>query len=343
MNTPFLKNNKFPFLHIILLCFLVSLITFSLTTFWNSKQLTKETSSQISSPSCKYDIKRLSGLKYIKPIMFVDDECESDNLAGIKQRISDIINRYKTNEGVTSASVYLREYENDDWTCINEDEKYKPGSLFKVPVLITILKMNEESPGFLDKIIFYNKPFNIEKNVAYNDKSIKIGQKYSVKELLNYMITYSDNNATALLETNMKVQIFKKLFTDIGLETPDIYAKEYLVSVNQYSFFMRAIFNAAYLSIDDSEYAAELLTKCDFKDGIVKGLPAGTIVAHKFGESGDLSEKQLHESAFVYLKGKTYLITVMTKGKENKKLAQLISEISQAVYLNFQNNSNNVL
>lgn len=39
---------------------------------------------------------------------------------------------------------------------------------------------------------------------------------------------------------------------------------------------MKAIYNAAYLTINDSENAAELLTQCDFKDGIVKSLPPGT-------------------------------------------------------------------
>ena len=55
-------------------------------------------------------------------------------------------------------------------------------------------------------------------------------------------------------------------------------------------------------------------------------------MAHKFGESGTPVDKQLHESAIVYLDKKPYLLTVMTKGKDNASLSKLICEISSIVY-----------
>lgn len=340
---PFLNNKKFTLFHLVLFSLVLILVTFSITDFWLTKNSTNVLANKTSSYSCKYDIKRMNGLKYIKPLMFVDDECESDNFEGIKQRIVEIINRYKANEGVTDASVYFREFESDDWMAVNEDVKYKPGSLFKVPVLITILKMNEDNPNFINKVVKYDKPFVIEKKVAYTSKTIQVGKSYTIKELLSYMIEYSDNNATVLLESNMNGEVFRKLFDLIGLKVPNLTDKEYLISPNEYSLFMRAIYNASYLTIKDSEYAAELLTHCNFKEGIMKGLPSGTIVAHKFGESGNLVEKQLHESAIVYLNSNPYLITVMTKGKDNNKLSQLIAEISQAVYLDLANGSTSTM
>ena len=102
---------------------------------------------------------------------------------------------------------------------------------------------------------------------------------------------------------------------------------------------MRAIYNAAYLTAEDSEYAGELLSQCDFKDGILSGLPPNTRVAHKFGESGNQIVKQLHESAIVYLYNQPYLLTVMTKGNDNKKLSLLIKEISQTVYNDMKNDA----
>jgi beta-lactamase class A len=102
---------------------------------------------------------------------------------------------------------------------------------------------------------------------------------------------------------------------------------------------LRAIYNATYLTIDDSEYAAELLNKCEFNDGIRKGVPVSVKMAHKFGESGTPVDKQLHESAIVYLKDKPYMLTVMTKGKDNATLSKLISEISAVVYKDQSNKS----
>jgi beta-lactamase class A len=336
------KNKRFSLLHAIVFAVLIAMLTFSLTSFWKERQFAAKMSSA-PTLSCNYNVKRMDGFKYIKPLMFVDEECESEALMGIKQKLTGIIDTYKNTGDLTNASVYLREYSHNEWMCINESDKFDPGSLFKVPVLIAILKMNEENPGFLNKSLTYNKKVNTGKTIAFASKTIKLGQSYTVRELLTYMIKYSDNNATILLEENLNPKVLQKLFAVVGLEVPNIYAAQYLFTTKEYSYFMRAIYNAGYLNSDDSEFAGELLTECDFKDGIVKGLPAGMKLAHKFGESGSQNEKQLHESAIVYLKNKPYLLTVMTRGKDNKKLSQIIGEISQAVYTDMQNEANATL
>jgi len=309
-------------------------LTFVITSFINKKNENYKSEVTESGNTCKYKVKRLEGYSYIKPLMFVDDECEGDNLAVSKQEINEIIENYKTMQGVISASVYIRDYNEGTWTTVNDEIQYEPGSLFKVPILIAYLKMDEEKPGTLNKELSFDQPFAINKNVAYKSKGILLGHKYKIKELLKYMISYSDNNATALLNNNLKTEVLTKLFGNLNLEIPDIKAQHYYFTAKQYSLFMRALYNASYLSIDNSEFAAELLGTCDFKDGIVLGLPKGTKIAHKFGESGTPVEMQLHESAIVYLKDKPYLLTVMTKGKDNKTLSKLIAEISATVYKN---------
>ncbi len=336
------KNKRFSLLHAIIFVALTAIVTFSLTSFWKERQFVAKMNNA-TTLSANYNVKRMDGFKYIKPLMFVDDEYESDGLMGVKQKITGIIDAYKASGDLINASIYLREYAHNEWMCINENEKFDPGSLFKVPVLIAILKMAETHPGFLNKSLTYNKVVNTGKNVAFVSKTIKLGQSYTVKELLTYMIKYSDNNATILLEENLDPKILQKLFSDVGLQVPNIYATQYLFTTKEYSYFMRAIYNAGYLSVEDSEFAGELLSQCDFKDGIVRGLPEGTKLAHKFGESGNQNEKQLHESAIVYLENKPYLLTIMTRGKDNKKLSQFIGEVSQAVYTDMRNMANATL
>lgn len=325
-----LKSKKFSFFQAIVFSLFFSAIACTATYYWIKKQDEAILLSNSSIKYCDYNIKRIKGLKFVKPILWVDDYCESDNLADTKRKITEIIEKYKQFNGVNSASVYLRA--GTQWTVVNEADKYDPGSLFKVPVMITILKMDEDNPGFLNKVIAYDKPIQIDKNISYPSKTIQLGHSYTVKELLTYMIKYSDNAATVLLTSNMKSETMQKLFSDIELEVPSAYASQYQFTAKDYSLFMRAIFNAGYLTINNSEFAAELLSECDFKDGIVKGIPANTKIAHKFGESGNQIEKQLHETAVVYLNDKGYLITVMTKGKDMKTLSNLIGEVSRTVY-----------
>ena len=329
----FKLDKTFSIKHLFAISIVVGFIVFFLTSFYKEKQFTQQIANSTGTiVEDGYKTKRVDGYKYIRPIMFVVDDSESEQLSDLKQRITSIIDKYKNVGEVNNASVYLKEYGNNYWITVNDDVKYDPGSLFKVPVLITILKMNELHPGFLNKSIKYSETVNAGKNIAFADKSIKLGNTYTIRELLTYMIKYSDNNATILLEKNMDSSVLQKLFKDIGLEVPNIYASQYLFNAKGYSYFMRIIYNAGYLSFEDSEFAGELLGESNFKDGILKGLPSNVRVAHKFGESGNQIEKQLHESALIYLNNKTYLLTIMTRGKDNANLSKLIAEISQLVY-----------
>jgi hypothetical protein len=95
---------------------------------------------------------------------------------------------------------------------------------------------------------------------------------------------------------------------------------------------MRVLYNASYLNPEDSEFCTELLTHCDFVNGLVNGLPKDTKVAHKFGEAGDNINAHFSESGIIYIHNSPYLLTVMTKGKDKTKLPAVISDISRKVY-----------
>lgn len=332
---------KIPMYFIIAVIILSIGITYVVTSKFLENKMQQSESSSVNS-STTYKIKRLDGFKYVKPLMFVDDTNESENLSSVKQSVVGLIDNYKKNNIITSASVYLKIYETNEWTSINPDEKFKPGSLLKIPELITFLKMNEKNPGLLDKEVLYDKPFKLDKKPEFLSKSIQLGHKYKIRELLNYMIAYSDNNATLLLNGIIDVDVFKKVFTDLGMSTPDWNSSDFPLTSYDVSLFMRTLYNASYLTIEDSEFASKLLSQSDFKDGILKSLPKNTKVIHKFGEGGDANEKQLHESAIIYIDEKPYLLTIMTKGTDMQKLPEVINEISSLVFQNMKTSSSSM-
>ncbi len=333
-------NKNYSIFIIIILLGISNASTFIITKSYDKSTYSKtnhNNNNQIQSNACSYKIKRLGGLQYIRPLLFVDNLCQADKLIPLKNDISILFENFKKSGVLNSASFYMKDYFTNDWIAINENEKYSPGSLLKVPELITYLKMNEEHPGLLNKRIPYLHPLITDRKPVFTSKTLIPGQSYTIKELLKYMIQYSDNNATLLLNQQIDVKVFKKVFTDLGLTEPDWYGKGYPISAIEYSIFLRALFNAGYLNITDSEFAVELLTKSDFKNGIANGIPSNIQLAHKFGESGDASEKQLHESAIIYLNNSPILITIMTKGKNMNKLPEVIKEATNLVCKHMQN------
>lgn len=332
-----------------LLILIGALVISNLITFtFISRKYSDADSSDVAEASmvqgnCGYDVKRLDGYKYIKPLLFVDNQYESEELSQLKGTLSNLIQNYKNSGVIISASIYLKEYNNNGWMGINENEKFMPGSLMKVPELITFLRMDELHPGTLDKVLTMKNEYIMDKHPLYVSKTIEMGKGYTVRELLRYMVEYSDNNATSLLFENMDKEIFKKVFTDFGMVCPDLSAQNYPISAKEFTYFMRSLYNASYLNLKNSEFATELLSKCNFKNGMVAGIPTNVRISHKFGESGDPNEKHLSESGIIYLNNSPYTITIMTKGKDLKKLPEVIKQLSNAVYQSMANRENTSL
>ncbi len=285
--------------------------------------------------SCGSVAHRLEGYKFVKPLLWGDKTCESANYAELKSELVNEIDIYKRNGAIDDASIYLKVFDKGEFLSINENEMFHPGSLIKLPILITYLTMEEKNPGVLNRKLVFNLPPGGVPRQTYNSNQIKPGESYTIKELLRYMIAYSDNNATYMLNQNVDLDAFKRMFADFGLPVPDVRDLNYQITAKDYSSFLKVIYNAGYLTTNNSEYAAELLNQCDFNDGIVKGLPSNVQIAHKFGEWGDRTNPNVHqlsESAIVYLDNSPYLITVMTKGKDVKRLPEVISNISKIAF-----------
>ena len=317
---------------------------FSKQYFSSNRPLFLGSSSPNHSPqasNCSLKIKRLKGFHYIQPLLYAEPEDESIIFSPLKSQLLGLIESFKNSGSITSASIYLRAFEKASWMSINPNETFHPGSLMKVPLLITYLKMEESNPGVLNKkFILAQRPAGFPEQI-YTAKQIETGKAYTVTELLKYMIQYSDNYATFLLHENVDKSMYNSTYTSIGLPIPNIYDRNFSISASAYSTFFKVLFNAAFLSFEHSEFAMELLSKSEFSHGFEAGFPAGTPMVHKFGEWGDgQGVDQLHESGLVYINGAPYLLTIMTSGKDSKKLPDVIAGISQMIYNNLSKNFN---
>ncbi len=318
---------------ILLTAAIATLVSLQINTN-NKDQVAETTTSVNNSSQCNYKLVRLGGYTYIRPLIYAEPECESSSLNAIKSIVAGVISSNKLTGNITSASVYLRNFSDGNWASIGDEKKYYPGSLLKVPTMIAFMKMKEKIPGFLDKKITYDQTYSSNRSTAFLSKSIRLGNTYTIRELLKYMISYSDNNATTLLNQNIDVATLENVFTDLGIEKPDAKAHQYPISAKDYSQFFKVLYNASYLSKDDSEFCIKLLTTSDFSEGMLAGFPPNCTVAHKFGEGGFKDTPGLSESGIVFVDNKAFILTIMTEGKDMNFLSKVISEISRTVYNN---------
>ncbi|MDB4939612.1 MAG: beta-lactamase class A-like protein beta-lactamase [Candidatus Doudnabacteria bacterium] len=282
---------------------------------------------------------KTSSYKYVSSLLAYDVP-ENKTIAEYKplhDMISSYISTQKSNGKLTQASVYYRSLDKGNWVGVNENEKYVPASLFKVPILMGYLKDAEEDPNIMSKKLKYEGPDQNANESIKPSAFAQPGKEYDVKSLLDYMIKYSDNNATYALFAATDKNSFAEIFSDLGIVLPTDLSGGDFISVKDYSLFFRILYNSTYLTKDFSDQALGLMTQSDFNEGIVAGVPQGTVVAHKFGEyaaldsNGQTTERELHDCGIVY-GPKAYLLCVMTKGQNLDDLKTTIQHISEQVY-----------
>ncbi|TAL18639.1 serine hydrolase [bacterium] len=293
---------------------------------------------EISPARNVYEI-RLSSAGLTGPLLECEESAKGEAKPEIRYFNTELrakVAEIEAREGVKRVAVYFRDLENGLSIGVNQDEKFIPASLSKVPLLITCLKMAELDPKFFDrKVKFPGLPAAWMRECHYPPaKTLETGKEYTVAELLDYTISYSDNAATWLLYNTVTSTMVDNVLYDFGFNC-DIY--QCRMSPEAYGRFFRILYNASYLSDEMSEKALTLLAKCQFDKGIVAGLPKGVTVAHKFGEMYKQTEAgkplQLHDCGIVYAKGNPYVLCVMTAGDRHyKELETAIQEISRFVY-----------
>ncbi len=281
---------------------------------------------------------RLKDYKFTQPLMFADIPNENAALTSIKEKINEVIEKNKSLNMATGVSVYFRVLNDASWFVINPEKKYAPASLMKVSYLISMLKQSESVPGLLNRKIFFEKHFSEGYNQNIKNFTLKENKYYTVKELLRYMITYSDNDALTLIGMNTNADVYAKIFSDLGIPAPPMdaaKATEYGMSISDYCKFFRILYNSGYLSNENSDLALSMLSESTYKNGLLKNISADFPVAHKFGERviGDVA--QLHEVGIFYNGSHPYLLGVMSEGYNLKDLSTVLAQISQVAYTEF--------
>lgn len=270
---------------------------------------------------------------YTRPLLMADSPSESVDLLDLKSNIIEAINASSATGGVSSASVYFRDLNSGRWISINGNEQYSMASIMKLVTMIYHLNVDEVRPGWLSQKILVEKNLTGDNIQTQEGPALVLGKEYTVKELINYMIKYSNNNATAHLNSFIEYNVYKLFFSDIGLPLPDPKASDYTLTSEQCSRFLRLLYNSSVLTNKNSEYALSLLTESIYIGGLLRNIAEKDIkVAHKFGERFYPEANQMHETAIFYTNEHPYLITVLTNGKDTAQEATLIGKISAIAF-----------
>lgn len=253
-------------------------------------------------------------------------------LRPFRPELKALIDRLENEGGVTEIAVYFRSLNDGLWIGVNEKILFAPASLLKVPLMMIYLKKAEKDPSLLKNELTVE---DIGKYQQFVPSRIMLGKgkKYPVEKLLEIMVQDSNNDAMKVLSIHADPKLGMKMYRQFGY-TSTFQEQGDFLSLKTYVGTFRVLYNAAYLNEAMSEKALHILAHVHFGLGIAKGLPPGITIANKFGEYRDPRRnlEQLHDVGIVYYPEAPYILGVMTRGDDYKKMANAISEISSFIY-----------
>lgn len=280
--------------------------------------------------------------KLINPLLDCEGEL-SEISPAFAQGLKAEIEKHKKTPGIRNIAVYFRHLQGGMWTGINENDQFIPASLLKVPLMIAAYKQIEADPSFTTKKFQFSDDIPPAfPNRIPGSKALVRGQFYTLEELIEYMIVYSDNDAATIIKQGISPQILDHAFRDLGTKSVFDESGIYGISAKSYGSFLRILYNATYINRFHSAKALEILSRVEYKNGLVAGVNNPKVaIAHKFGERESEQGKQLHDCGIVYTDSQIgdYLLCVMVKGgNDYAPMEKIIRDVSSYVYLESQKN-----
>ena len=280
------------------------------------------------------------------PFVYSGIDCEKvDEVANqvddLKENVNKIIDNEKKEGNIIRASVFYRNMNSKRWFGINDLEEYYPASLIKLPVAIAYFKVAELQPDiFNEKLQIPTEGEDPENNDQYYKPQNPLvpGNTYSIKEMVDHMLIYSDNAPYSILFDTIKT-INNQVFSDLGVYVPSAEkGGDWSVTSRNFAYIFRTLYNASYLNIKYANEVLDLLSRSQFKQGIVSGIPGDVKVAHKFGEATamnnetEIHSRILNDCGIVYKPENPYILCVMTEGQDFAKQEKVIQKISKEAY-----------
>jgi len=249
------------------------------------------------------------------------------------------------------AGVWLHDLATGDTLAIDASTAFHAASTMKVPVMIELFRRVDAGTLRLDStLVLRNRfasivdgsPFTLDAGDD-SDSSVyaRIGQRVTLRELDEHMITRSSNFATnAVIElldartVNATAHALGALTMQVRRGVEDTKAfnagLNNTTSARDLGVLMAALAEDRAASPASCAAMRAILLKQEFNDEIPAGLPKGTPVAHKTGWITGTT----HDAAIVYPPRRApYVLVVLTRAIPDRAVAQrLMADISRNVW-----------
>jgi beta-lactamase class A len=246
-------------------------------------------------------------------------------------------------------AVFFKTLDGKAQWSVRADDVFHAASTMKIPVMIELFhQVQEEKVRLTDTLLIKDEFHSIVDGSPYmlnasDDSEGELykaeGQKRTLRELCELMITASSNLATNLLIEKLGVENIRATVHELGADGMNVMRgvednKAFEKGLNNtttargLAVLLQAIAEGRAVDEASSNEMIAILEWQKFNEGIPAGLPKGIPVAHKTGEI----TKTHHDAAIVFAK-RPFILVILVRGlAEKKESAALMADLSKSLY-----------
>ena len=214
---------------------------------------------------------------------------------------------------------------------VNGDEPFVSASIIKLAILGTLLDQAQSGVLSLDDSVTVG-PSDVVGGTGVIQAS-GAGGSYTYRQLAAYMIQDSDNIATNLIIDAVGMPAVNEYTRGIGLTQTALNRRmmdfstdvENYTSANDVAHMLQLIYQGKLVSSDASEFALDLLKGQHDDAGLLEGLPAGSVFAHKTGTLDGV-----FNDGGIVLDQNPYVLVVLSGDAERSQAQDCMVDIAQA-------------
>ena len=257
----------------------------------------------------------------------------------------------KFNDETGNFALAFKNLDDGKEILINENEIFHAASTIKTPVMIEFyrqlhqgklslkdtLQIKNEFKSIVDGSMYKLSEFDDSDKNTYN----KLGQYYSINNLIYEMITISSNFATNILIEYIGANNVTKSMKEIGALNIDVLRgvediKAFKLGLNNTTsakdllIIYEGLAKGKIINNESSAIMIDILKDQKYDDIIPKYLPKNIEVANKTGMITGVH----HDSGIVFLKdGRKYVIVLLSKNMSDMESGtEMMARISELIY-----------
>ena len=214
---------------------------------------------------------------------------------------------------------------------IDADREFVAASLFKVPILVEVLRQEELGELEPARLLEIKQSDWTDGSGVLQDR---VGDRLSVDELTRLMIEKSDNIAALVLLDAVGVDSVNATSQSLGLTGTRLIDRHldpngaHMTTAADMARLFDLAASGTLIDAHVSDQALRLLGVQQANTWLAEALPWWIRVAHKWGDLPPVR----HDAGVVYGPNSTYAIAVLTDGMPPLEAEQAIAAVSRAAY-----------